>query len=512
MATFLLRSAIVIIVLTMIGRVMGLVRSIFISHEFGTSFEVGAFYTAFTIPNLVFLFVPGAINAVFLPSLKKYIIQGKFDEARALFQKVLTVSLLIYSLFTAVAWLYADPIIAWMTPGIPVHEQKLAANLLRWMLPSNLFIVLIGLFSSTLNVHGQFGLPNFGSIVNSLIVIFSIYLFVPLLGIHGLAIGTTLGFAGAALIMLPALIRKRYSLAPNWQWRDPELKKIGERFLPILLGSLITSLNEVIEKFLTSDFGSDKIAALSYAKQIYQVPLAVFVGAFAMPIFPLLVELIKKHAWQEAKSALEKTLTYMLLLLLPTTAGLWVLGEKIVALLFQRGQFDAYSTHITTLGLIFFALGLYPLAVRDILTRAFYALENTVIPVVVGVIQIAAYVLSSLMFARYLGFSGVALGWTVGAMVNVLLLGMLLWKKIGRFVGRVYLLSSIKASVATAGMVAALKGMLIVTDDWPLFLEVPAAILLGAMVYGGLLLMLKEELTVDVWIRLLKRLPKGLRL
>lgn len=500
MAKTLLKTAVFIMVVTLVGRVIGLVRGVFIGAEFGTTLEASAFRLAFTIPSTLFVFVPGALNAVFIPSLKGLLTQGKEAEAKALFQKILTLSIVTVFGLSLLLWTFAQPIMAFISPGSSPQLLALAADLLRWMLPSLFFIVLIGLFSSTLNVHFSFVLPNIGTIANSAIVILVLVFFAPSLHIYALALGTTLGFFGAAFIMLPRIVRERYSLTPNWQWRDPELRKIGERFVPIMLGSFLTSLNEFIEKFLVSDLGDDKIAALGYAKEIYHVPMAIFLAAFAMPLFPLLVEFVTKKEFTSMKLTIEKGLTYLLILMIPTTVGIVLLNKEIVAVIYERGSFTSYSTDITAYALLFFALGLYPLVVRDMLTRAFYALENTKIPVFAGIVQVVFFVIGSFVFIPILGFAGAAMGWTIGAVVNALILWVILQRRIGRFVQRGFLYSCVRVTIAASSMALVLYIMNDRLADWNRYVLVGTMIAGGAVIYGMILIMLKEPYVLQLVI------------
>lgn len=509
MAKTFLKSAVLIMIVILVGRVIGLVRGIFVGAEFGTTMEASAYRLAFTIPSTLFVFIPGALNAIFIPSLKGMITRGNELEARQLFQKVFTLSIVVTFVLALVLWIWAKPIVSFISPNSSAELLTLSADLLRWMVPSLFFIVLIGLFSSTLNVHFSFVLPNIGAIVNSIIVILVLVLFTPIYHIYALSLGTTLGFAGAALMMLPNIYKEKYSLKPNWQWRDPELRKIGERFVPIMLGSFITSINEFIEQFLISGLGDDKIATLGYAKELYQVPIAIFVAAFAMPLFPVLVEYVTKKDFKSTKQTIEKGLTYLLLLMIPTTVGMWLLSKEFVAAIYQRGAFTSYSTEMTAFALIFFALGLYPLVVRDLLTRAFYAMENTKIPVMAATVQIISYVISSLLFIPWLGFAGAAMGWTMGALINAIILWVILYKKIGSFVQITFLWSTIRAVVASLCMALFLYFYNEIAASWNLYLHLGTAILIGGLLYGILLMVMKEPLMMELTLKFKRRFTRN---
>lgn len=506
MAKTFLKSALLIMIITLIGRVIGLVRGIFVGAEFGTTLEASAYRLAYTIPSTLFVFVPGALNAIFIPSLKAHITMGKTEEARTLFQKLFTLSVAIIFILTVVLWVFAEPIMTLISPGSSSELLSLSAQLLRWMLPSLFFIILIGLFSSTLNVHNSFVLPNVGTISNSLIVIASLLILAPIYHIYALAIGTTLGFAGAALIMLPKVYKEKYSLKPNWKWKDPELRKIGERFLPIMLGSFITSINEFLEKFLISGLGDDKIAALGYAKEVYQVPMAIFLAALAMPLFPQLVEHYTRQDTKAMKQTIEKGLTYLLLLMIPTTVGIWLLSKPIVSVIYERGVFSAYSTEITAFALIFFALGLYPLTVRDVLTRAFYAMENTKTPVMAGVVQMIIYVISTIAFIPLLGFAGAAMGWTFGAIVNALLLWWILQRRIGAFVHLSFMKTVLRVTISAMGMGLFLYYFNSISELWNKYVHLGVAIISGAIVYAILLALCREPLFFELLSKVKRKL------
>lgn len=509
MAKTFLKSAMLIMIITLVGRVIGLVRGIFVGAEFGTTLEASAYRLAFTIPSTLFVFVPGALNAIFIPSLKGMITRGQALEAKQLFQKMFTLSILITFILFVALWIWAEPIISFISPDSSPELLTLAADLLRWMLPSLFFIILIGLFSSTLNVHFSFVLPNVGTIINSVIVILVLLVFAPIYNIYALALGTTLGFAGAALLMLPRIYKEKYTLTPNWHWRDPELRKIGERFVPIMLGSIITSLNEFIEKYLISGLGDDKIAALGYAKEVYQVPMAIFLAAFAMPLFPFLVEYVTKKDFTATKRTIEKGLNYLLLLMIPTTIGMILLSKEMISVIYQRGVFDANSTEITAFALIFFAIGLYPLVVRDMLTRAFYAMENTKIPVMAAIVQMIAYVFSSLLFIPWLGFAGAAMGWTIGAIVNAVILWIILHKKMGSFIRRTFLWSVGRVLIASSGMAILLYFFNQFSEIWNRYIQLGVAILLGGLVYALLLIVVREPLIAELLSKVMKRLHKS---
>jgi len=508
MAKNILKSTLIIMLITIVSRGMGFIRTIFISNQFGTSLEASAYMLSFAIPNVFFLFLPGALNATFVPVLKEVLATGDFGGAKKLFNRLFTFSLVISLILILFLYFTADYVVRLIAGNASIELINLSITLLRLMLPSLLFILLISIFSSLLNVYYYFILPVIGPIINSLIVIISLYYFVPIWGINGLAIGTSLGYLGAALVMLPVLSKEKYNLSLDFNWHDPYLQKLGILFLPVMLGSVITFLNEFLEKYLVAGFGDDKIAALGYARQIYQLPIAIFFGSLAVPLFIIILDQVKANNLREAKKTIEQGMLSMLLIFLPTTIGFWLIGKEIVVILLQRGSFDANSTVVTTSALIFFAVGIYPYIAKDIITRTFYAFNDTITPVVIGFGQIGIYVLSTLFFRRYIGFAGAALGWSLGMWLGFLMLAIILWRRIGRFITRKFFVSLLKIVVATIIMgisILLLENMLY---NWNVYWYTIVILFVAIIIYSIILVITKEEEALKLLQRIKRKRVK----
>lgn len=437
MAKTILRSAMIIMVITLIGRVIGFIRDTLLAHQFGNTFETDAFGVAYSIPYTIFLFVPGALNAIFLPTLKQQITLKEQEKARALFQKMFTVTFLLYFAISVLGFIYSKNIVQLLAPAYRGDELETATRLMQIMWPSAVFIGLIGMFQSALNAHQQFFFPSLSAVVNSLVVIAAYPLLVPHWGIHGVAVGTTLGFAFAALTMLPSVAKSGYALKPDFHWNTIEMRKIGERFFPIMLGSIVTQMTVFIELYLAVGLGEGKLSSLKRAFTIYQLPIAIFVGAFILPIFPYLVEHFTNKKWDQMKESITEGMRYLFILLVPTIFAFAFIPNEIVSLLYQWGgnsKFNEQDVQWTGVALAFYGLGLFFVALKDLLTRAFYAMENTRIPVIAAILSIGAFTGSSVLLTPYLDHGGIALGTAIGALFHTLFLGILLKNRIGNFI------------------------------------------------------------------------------
>uniref|UniRef100_A9U6Y9 Predicted protein n=1 Tax=Physcomitrium patens TaxID=3218 RepID=A9U6Y9_PHYPA len=228
----LLRIASMIVVLTLVGRLLGFFRSIYLSSLYGTGMESDAFNIAATIPLTLFLVVPGAVNAILIPTMRG--LMEKNQRTTELYHKMLTVILVIFVVLAGLGVAFSRELAAMF--GLSGAKLELTADMLQWMWPSAIFIGLTGLWSSICNSHQHFFTPTLGTVANGALVIISMYVLVPIYGPNGLAMATTLGYLAAMLTMIPTLRRFGYDHRLSFAWKDDEaLKGMGERVIPILI-------------------------------------------------------------------------------------------------------------------------------------------------------------------------------------------------------------------------------------------------------------------------------------
>jgi putative peptidoglycan lipid II flippase len=496
------KTASLIVLFTLIGRLLGFFRSVYVSSLYGTGMEADAFSIAVNIPMTLFLVVPGAINAVLIPTMRGLLEKG--ERTAALYHKLLALVLIVFCGLSVAGVVFSDQIAQLF--GLTGEKAALTAEMLQWMWPSALFIGLAGLWSSVCNAHQHFFTPTLGTVTNGALVIVAMFVLVPSFGATGLAIATTLGYLAAWLTMWPTMRRFGYEHRISFSWKEDEaMRSMGERVIPILIGAVIAQATTFMERGFAANLGEGKNAALYFANQIVQMPMAIFVGAFTLPLFPLLASYVKRGEIHLMKDTLQKGLAYLLILLIPVTVGLIMYGEPLIRLVFERGAFGGEAVEATTTALVFYSLGIYALAARDLITRAFYALENTRTPVVIGALGIGVYIVSNWLLIPQLGHGGVALSAAVSAFSQALLLFVLLWRQIGSPVRSNFLMTTGKVAAACAVMAAEIA----LTDSWlsqlPLWLYLALGIGIAAVFYLFSLWLLREPLVNEVMLKLLRR-------
>jgi len=455
------RITVVLVGLTLVSRLIGFLRQVLMAGEFGLGWELDAYVFAFQIPSTLFLILPGAVNAIVIPVLKGMTGDGLQPERNRLFHKLATLTALALLLLAAAGMIWAQDIIRLLAPDFSPEKRELAGELLAIMMPSVLFIGLISLATAFLNAHDEFVAPSVGPILNGLMVIASIYLLAPFLGIRGIAWGTLAGFAVFALSLVAPMLRRRYTFRWNLAIAgDPVLRGMGERFVPILIGLLVSQLYLFMEKILAGGLGDSKLSALWLAFSMVQLPIAIFSGALAVPLFPLLSEYVKRHNLEGMKQVMARGFLYQYHVLLPATVGLILLAEPFVRAFYGHGgKFGAEEAGLTAWAVIFYTVGMVGWAGRDLLTRASYALEDTKKPVFAAAAGLLLYIPLSFALMPGMDHGGLALAYALATYANLLLQAWWLRRRIGRLFAPAFYASLGRGLFAAAAMGAAVVFM-----------------------------------------------------
>jgi putative peptidoglycan lipid II flippase len=437
---------------TLLSRVLGFVRDAVIAWFLGAGFSSDAFIAAFRIPNLMRrLFAEGSLSSAFIPVFTDYVVkQGQpeaFNLARSAF-KLLAVILVIV---TICGILLSPWIVRIIAPGFGAEKQELTITLTRLMFPYIFFIGLVALCMGILNVLGHFAAPALAPVILNVSIIGAVLIISPFLAtpVVGLALGVLIGGVLQLFAQLPVLMRKGFRFRKKVKLLHPGLKQVFALIPPVILGGAVYQINIVIGTFLGSLLTEGSITYLYFADRLVQFPLGVFAIAAATAVLPSL----SRQAANREFNALRDTFSYALKLVffitVPAMVGLIVLREPIVALLFQRGQFDAEATRLTAQALLYYSIGLWAFSAVRIVTATFFAMRDTRTPVKMAVISISANIVLGVILMRPLSHSGLALATSIASIVNLGLLmralrtklGSLGWRSIARSFGRTLLCS-----------------------------------------------------------------------
>jgi putative peptidoglycan lipid II flippase len=437
----LFQSAGIVSGFTLISRILGYVRDMVIAQFFGTaSLATQAFIVAFRIPNtLRDLVGEGAANAAVIPILSEYLGEDKKKEFWHISNVMLNLIMIVLAIITIIGTIMAPLIVRITAFGFVADPAKLELTiyLTRIMFSFIFFIGIAAYGIGVLNTLKNFAIPAAGScILNITMIIFGIWV----CGrfeqpVVGLALSVLIGGFLQILFQIPILIKKGFYFKWALDFSHPAIKKIGRLLLPRMAGSSIYQLNVFIDTFFasfTNIVGEGAIAALYFSNRIVQFPTALFGSALATACLPTMSRQAIRNDIAGLKDTLNVSLKTLLVFLIPSTIGLFVLAKPMVKVLFQRGAFDVLSTEITTSALLFYCLGIFFYSAARVVTSCFYALKDTRTPVKVMLLCLIINGTLNYLLMKPLQVRGIALATSISSAVNFFVLLYMLRQKIGK--------------------------------------------------------------------------------
>ncbi|RYD01245.1 hypothetical protein N752_30070 [Desulforamulus aquiferis] len=489
------KATIVIAIITIIAKVLGFAREAVIAKEYGATYIADAFLVVFNIPYMINGILNSALVVVVVPVFIQYLINGKNEEARRVFSTVFIVFMSILACFIIVSVWKSNYIINIFAPGFDKETSELASNLALIIFPSILFFALANFFTGLLNTHSIFAPSALAPVILNLVIIGAAFTIGQSLGVHGLALGVLLGTIIMALIQVPFLKRSSFKFRAVLDFKDEGIRKVFGLMFPILIGCGVMQINILIYYYLGSGLVEGTISALNYATKLILLPQGIFVLAVATAIFPSLSRSVANNEREQFSHTLVKGTKMVFLLSAPAVVGLMVLREPIVAMLFKRGAFDERALALTTGVLLFLSFGLIGQCLSPVLTRGFYALQDTLTPVKVTVLTVAINGVISLLLVNRMEHLGLALANSVAMTLNVFLLYLMLRKHITRLVSRGLLGFFFKVITASVimGLAVYTADNILVNVVSSLSLRVLIDITMGGIVYFAIGFILKTD-------------------
>ena len=498
------------------SRVLGLLRDIVISHQFGTSRALDAYFAAFNVPDFVFnVLAGGALGSAFIPTFSAALAQNDARRAWQLAGAIINLTFIVLTAISAGLAIFAPQVVALtIARGFAPSDQALTADLMRWMLVTPIIFGVSGIVMGILNSHQHFVLPALAPVVYNAAIIAGALVLAPTMGVYGLVVGIVAGAVLHLAVQLPWLFWKldvrgwRLEISnfqlPTSNFQSPDVREVVRLMLPRTLGIAAVQINFLVNTILASALPAGAIAALAYAWRVMLLPVGVVGQSLATVVFPTFSAQTARQELDDFRNTFSMTFRATLYLTIPATVGLTVLGAPFITLLFQRGQFDAHSTAETAWALQFFALALFAHSGLEIVSRAFYALHDTFTPVAVGIGAMALNIALSIALIAPLAQGGLALANSIATILEVSALLVILWRRIGNIDARRIALSTARIVVAAIAMAAALVPFANHFASSPIFVAVIGT-LIGAVVYFVVTLALRSEEIVFVLRRIARR-------
>lgn len=426
------KTALILMFITLLSKILGFAREIVMSYFYGASNTSDAYFISLTIPTVVFAFIGDGLNAGYIPLFSRIENEVGVEESGR-FTNVLCTTLLIFSFFIVILLeIFTKQVVSLFAVGFSGEILNLAVNYTRITCFGIFFTIIISIYNSYLQMKNKFIVPSIFGFIYNFFVILSIYISYKTNNIF-LVVGNVLALVVQFFLLLYFVMKNGLIIKFIIELKNKYMLKLIKLALPLIFGIAICQINVLVDKTLASKIAIGGVSALNYADRLNSFILSTVVMSISTVIFPLLSRMFSEKKINEFKKVLSSSVIIIALLLIPTTLGIILFSENIVQILFSRGNFDVYATKLTSDGLFFYSLGMLGVGLREIFTRAFYAIQETTIPVKNATFGILTNIVLNIFLSKYLGVGGLALATSISAIATTFLLANSLRKKIGSF-------------------------------------------------------------------------------
>lgn len=444
-------------VITLFGKILGLVRDRLLTVNYGSGMAANAFLTASRIPRVFFDTVfASAISASLIPVFSELMRKKGRREAMDFAGNFITVMAALCAVLTVLGVVFADGLTRFFADGYDPATAALCASLTRIMLPTMLFTGIAFSFVGILQSLDEFNIPAAISLVSNLAVIAYYIFFNKQYGVYGLAVAFLIAWFLQAAVQVPALIKKGFTFKPSLSLKNDGMKKVFTLMLPVMVSTWVLPINQTINsKFASRLFEGSGVTAVEMAYNLFTVIAGVFVLSVTNFIFPRLSRENADGDKEAFRRTISGTMHTTMFVVLPMTAGLFVMASPIVSFIYGGGEFDAFSVRITARALMYMSLGMIGYAMQAVLCRVFFAEQSGKEPLIAGAVSIAVNIVLCAVLTPALDVAGIAIASAVSFAVNGVIMELALRRRGMSFADRAFILDMLKTLAATVIMALA---------------------------------------------------------
>ena len=445
---------------SLISRALGLLRDRLLTHHFGASDTLDAYYAAFRVPDFLYnLLILGALSSAFIPLFSQHLARDSRERAWKFMNTCITTLGSIFFVLSIVCVLAAPLVLSFLTPGFNEEKQHITIRLTQIMMVSPVLMGLSAIMGGALQSLRKFLLYALAPIMYNLGIIFGILVLVPIMGIYGLGFGVVLGAALHACVQIPTLMSVGFRPRFIWNPKSNDVHIMLTLMAPRALALAAAQINLFIITSLASKLPVGSVAEFNLANNIQSLPIGIIAVSYAVAAFPIMTKFAAEDNLDGLAQTVGATLRMVLTCIVPLTVLFMVLRTQWVRIIFGSGKFDWAATINTSDALGFFAIGLIGQAGVHILARAFYALKNTRIPAITAIGSTIFGVVCAIFLMKPLGVAGLALASAVESILNAVILWIALHRKIGDIEDRITATTLYKLGIAALFMAVIVQGL-----------------------------------------------------
>jgi len=422
---------------TFLSRILGFFRELVTAAYYGTGRAMDLFVIAFTIPTFFRHFLgEDVVERAFMPPFKRLVSQKKYSSAWKILSSSLNLMSLILLVLMMLLYLIAPIIVRLIAPGLEEQYFSQAVTMTYWILP---FMFIIGMASFVGGILNFFEFNRIYSIAPAFMsvgVMIGISFFKSTLGLYALPAGFLLGGLLELFVQIPFLFHRKIKKETQATYyakidmKEGEFRRVGRESGFIFLKSLLDKTVEIVDRILASFLIPGSIASLWFSQRLIQLPVAIFGLSISRSLIPYLTEMNALKKNDEFNRGIQLGIRINLLLIIPTITLILLLGEPVITLVYQRGSFDAHSTHLTTIAFICYAVGLLGLSLNAFFSRLFSIYQQNSFPLRVSIFTALLNIILNIILVRTpLKHGGIALASSISFTINSIILFIFLNRK-----------------------------------------------------------------------------------
>ncbi len=497
------KIALTIMFITICSKIFGFSRDLILSYFFGTSYISDAYLISLTIPSVIFGFIGTAINTSYIPMQSRIIAEDGDERATTYTSNLVNLLLIFVTIIIIICLIFTEPIVKLFAVGFTGETLETAVLFTKIGLIGMYFTAMISVFRGYLQLKNNFVIPALIGFPLNFITILAI-----VIAAKGnfviLAIGTLLATISEFLFMVPSIGKEGYRYKFYLNFSDERIYETIKIGIPVIIGASVNQINTLLDRTIASTIEVGAISALNYASRLNLFIQGIFVTSLVTVLYPLISNYATQGNMKKLKSATLESINIISIFLVPITFGTMIFSREIIELLFGRGAFDETAVNMTSIALFYYAVGILGFGLRDILSRVFYALQDTKTPMTNATIGVVINIVLNLVFSRYMGVGGLALATSISALVTTTLLFYSLRKKFGSFGLKSVTMTLIKVFTASIlmGIIAKIS-YLIWSKVTYSSISLVASVGTGAMIYFILIMFMKIE-EIDTILNIFK--------
>jgi putative peptidoglycan lipid II flippase len=422
------QAAVFLSVVTLFSKFIGFARDAIVARNWGATGLTDAFLIGMMVPSVLLGIVSTGLSTIIVPW---YIAHRKEDPVRAreLVNQVTSVWGMAFLAASLLVIAFAPQLVHLFAPSFTDFRYDVAVKVTRLLVPMGFFNVMTGLVTGLSQAEGQFLIPLLSNVFGNVLMVGCLIFFASPLGIQSYSLGQTvmsvIGFAP----VLWFLVRRR-GFFRQFDLRHVDWRAIGSfaaLLIPLVISGGGGSLNTVVDRWFASHLSQGSVSALDYSNRLWNLPLALAATPIVTAVFPWFSSMaVDGTLLATFEDRVRKTVGLMIYIMVPCIAGLVVLAQPIVRLLFERGAFDASATRLTAACVQMYCLGLIGQALFPVFHRVFYSFKDTRTPLIVGVVMIAINAVTDWLFGMWFGAAGIALSTTAAVTVGTIMDALLI--------------------------------------------------------------------------------------